>query len=62
MLPKLEAALSIIGTKQLPVEQGINVTLRVELMSLACKLGSAVCENQATELMDQWMRNPTVNP
>lgn len=62
MVPRLEGALSIIGTKQLPDERGINVTLRVELMDFACKLGSVVCENQAAELMDQWTKNPSVNP
>ncbi|CAL8123911.1 unnamed protein product [Orchesella dallaii] len=61
-LPRLEGALSIIGVRQLEVERGINVTLRPQLLDMACQLNMQACVIYANELVSEWERNPGNNP
>ncbi|ODM86667.1 Glutamyl aminopeptidase, partial [Orchesella cincta] len=61
-LPRLEGALTIIGVRQLEGQRGINVTLRAQLLKMACQLGMPACVEYANELMSHLEADPQVNP
>ncbi|ODM88677.1 Endoplasmic reticulum aminopeptidase 2 [Orchesella cincta] len=61
-LPRLEGALTIIGVRQLEGQRGINVTLRAQLLDMACQLDMPACVEYANELMSHLEADPQVNP
>ncbi|CAL8123917.1 unnamed protein product [Orchesella dallaii] len=61
-LPRLEEALGLIEVRQPEGQIGINVTLRAQLLNLACQLEMPACLEYASELMTLWQANPGNNP